>query len=71
MSRPGRDSFTVDGLMADHWPLIVQDFRSEHGVTLTGAYPWELFQTLLQGLLNADTRLSRALTPREANSDGR
>ncbi len=52
-----------------HWPLIEADLHSEYGIdTGAGALlrPWPWLRTRIVGLLSADTRLARALTPPDA-----
>jgi len=50
----------------DHWPLVVLDLHELYGadiddVTLVRPWPW--WRDRIWGLLGADTRLRRALTP--------
>lgn len=56
------------GQILQHWRLIEADLASEYGVdvedrALMRARSWRWLETLLIGLLAADTRLARALNP--------
>jgi hypothetical protein len=56
--------------------LIDSDFRSEYGIDLPAVFhtmPWRRFESLVHGLLCADTRVQRhfAPKPKEVTRDGR
>lgn len=61
----------VDGswlALLQHWRLVIADLSLHHGVDLydpaVRARPWQGVRTMIFSLLDADTRLRRALTRR-------
>jgi len=51
------------------WALVECDLHSEYGIDLGDSgvlgRPWRWLRARIVGLLSADTRLARALTPEE------
>ena len=48
------------------WPLIVADFASEYGISLDrDEVTFAEFRPLVAGLLQANTRIWRLLTPKD------
>ncbi|TCB97719.1 hypothetical protein E0H26_11745 [Micromonospora zingiberis] len=61
--------------MLDHWDLIEADLHSEYGVDLDEPgilqqRTWRWLSTRIAGLLSADTRLARALSPEPEVPEG-
>ncbi|TDC42124.1 hypothetical protein [Micromonospora sp. KC213] len=57
-----------------HWPAVEADLHSEYGIDvedrgLMRARSWRWLRSRIVGLLAADTRLSRALSPDGTSGD--
>lgn len=59
---------TLPRLVSTHWGLIEADFQQHYGIDLDDPHllatkTWRWLRTRILGLLNADTRVQRKLTP--------